>query len=181
MQKTRLCSAVVAVVLLMGPVWASAQAASQAATEKEAPVTYKLDFLLTEIEGGKKINSRNYTLLVQEDPRRSRGHLRVGSRVPIVTNNRDEKAPSVQYMDVGVNIDCQLYGTDDNLTFNGAIEVSSISVPPQGSPIPNPVVRQMRTDLTSWVPVGKPFALTSVDELDTPRKMEVQVTVARAK
>ncbi len=150
-----------AVLILIGASGSALAQSSQPTSErKPAAATYKLEFVLTEFENGKKVNSRNYSMMTQED---HRGQFRVGSHVPITTSSLAQSNPSatpitqVQYMDVGVNIDCRLMGSEDNLSLDGTVEVSGISLPPQGSPGPGqPVIRQSKTSFGAGVPSGKP-------------------------
>ena len=144
---------------------------------------YRLDFVLSEFESGKKVNTRNYVMLLQED---HKGQFRVGSRVPVVTGSFSPPNATVntqfQYMDVGVNIDCRLSGDENNLALDGTAEVSSVAGT-GGTPgtAAEPVVRQSKTSFTASIPAGKPTLLASVDEVDAPRKMEIVVTATRVK
>lgn len=147
---------------------------------------YRLEFALNEFESGKQVNARNYIMLLQDD---HKGQFRVGSRVPVVTGSFSPSTPNAtvntqfQYLDVGVNIDCWLRGSDENnLTLDGTAEVSGVSGL-GGTPgtTTQPVVRQEKASFTAVIPAGKPTLLASVDEVDAPRKMEIVVTATRVK
>src|ERR1022692_785038 len=60
---------------------------AQEASRKEAPQlgVYHLDFVWSELEGAKRLNSRSYTMDVNES---RRGRLRVGTRVPVATGDK---------------------------------------------------------------------------------------------
>ena len=62
---------------------------------------YRLEFALSELEDGKKINTRSYSMLAQAGGVMSK--LRIGLRVPVAMANSQ-----FQYMDVGMNIDCRV-------------------------------------------------------------------------
>jgi hypothetical protein len=144
--------------------------------------TYRLDFLLTEFESGKKVNARSYQLVVHSNG--TREAARVGSRVPIVTGGTGSPAPlqQIQYMDIGVNIDCKLEGPEDNLVLGGNVEVSGITAPAGGDATHgNPVVRQSRVSFSSGVTAGKQTTIANLDEVDGPRRMQIDVTATKVK
>ena len=59
------------------------EAARAAAAPVEAGRVYKLDYLLSELESGKRTDAHEYSMLVDaERP----GKLRVGNRVPVSAN-----------------------------------------------------------------------------------------------
>src|SRR6185437_242444 len=63
---------------------------------------YRVDFSINELQDGKKINSRHYSMILTSG---DRNQIKIGTRVPVSTT------PSVstqfQYMDVGTNINCR--------------------------------------------------------------------------
>src|ERR1700757_3981362 len=73
------------------------KAASEAIEPRHA---YRVDFALTEIEDGRKINSRQYALNLNAG---ESDQLKVGTRVPV-----EVKQGEIQYLDVGTNIWCRL-------------------------------------------------------------------------
>src|SRR3989442_1764029 len=68
-----------------------------------AKSAWKLEFTVAEVEDGKVINERRYSMLMMGQGRES---IRAGNQVPIVTTVNN--TPSTQYMDVALSIDCQL-------------------------------------------------------------------------
>src|SRR5262252_9221440 len=93
--------------------------------------SYKLDFSFTETEGGRKVNSRTFTVMCEDQGGRTSGHLRVGSRVPVPTG---PTAPGgavptqFSYMDVGMRIDANLTATTDGgLSLSTTVDVSSLA------------------------------------------------------
>src|SRR5271154_2730100 len=67
----------------------------------EPPKFYKLDFVVKEVEGGKVLNARAYSMLASTD---SNSSLRTGSKVPTPTPQGGAPA---SFIDVGTNIDCR--------------------------------------------------------------------------
>src|SRR5579863_6601453 len=93
-----------------------------AAIEKTVKLlsVYRLEFTVREVEDGKRLNSRTYTMSVQDG---DTGQIRVGNRVPYNTG-KDQ----FQYFDVGVSIDCRLQDHDSYVLLQrGSIEISSVA------------------------------------------------------
>jgi hypothetical protein len=145
-----------------------------ATTEQKPVVTYRIEFNVREIEDGKRLNSRNYVMVVEEG---SYASFRVGNRVPIVGG---EKGP--QYLDVGMNIDCRPRQRGDGVSLD--IRVESLSVVAQEQPptaIPNPLLRQQRSNIAPVVALGKPTVVASMDDVVSNRRYEIEVTATKVK
>src|SRR5271165_6422183 len=69
---------------------------------------FRLEFTVKELEGGKVVNSRNYTTSLSTQ-RVDTGMIRAGDKVP-VQNGKEQ----FTYLDVGVNIDCNSLKQVDN-------------------------------------------------------------------
>jgi hypothetical protein len=136
---------------------------------------YRLDFVIKELDDAKVVNSRTYSMLTQssEDRGRSFGEVKAGSRVPVVTTGKDGQNSTV-YMDVGVNINAQLWVmTNSNLLLSSSIEVSSLADAQSGA---NPIVRQIRTNTTGEITAGKSNQLAIVDDPTSKHRFEIDVT-----
>ena len=135
--------------------------------------TYKIDVLLTESEGGKTVNSRTYTILVNDG---DTGRIRQGDRIPVNVGGVPGKEGSIpnqiQYMDVGFSLDCRLAQTDDGLFMGTVLDMSSLA-PEQGAS-GNPIVRQQRYQTGSLVQPGKRSVIANVDELDSKRRLQIE-------
>jgi len=94
---------------------------------------YRLDFEVKEIDLGKVVSSRAYSTMVSTEAGRGHdgGSIRAGTRIPINISSPDPKEPNIQYMDVGVNIDCSAVRmTNGQLTMAVTAEVSTLAVEP---------------------------------------------------
>jgi hypothetical protein len=147
----------------------------EAATTEPKPVAeYRIEFNIREIEDGKRLNSRNYMMVVQEG---SFGRIRVGNRVPYQT---DEK--QFQYQDVGMSIDCRPRERESDVALEWSLESSSVVAQEQTAGVTsNPVFRQQRTNDTSVVTPGKPALVASMDDVVTNRRYEIEVTATKVK
>ncbi len=170
-------------VLLVAPVFAAAQTATPPPPSPKVNATYKLSYNLTEVEGGRKLNTRSYSLMIRE----GRGSFRVGSRIPIVTNGASVATgvapPITQYMDIGVNIDARIItgGADDEVIIESNVEVSGVSAAVSEKNPLNPVVRQSKSFVSAGVTLGKPTVIATLDDVDSPRHTEIELTATRVK
>ncbi|HKE32303.1 MAG TPA: hypothetical protein VKD65_11310 [Candidatus Angelobacter sp.] len=144
---------------------------------------YKVVFLIYEVEDGKKINERTYTLPVTSvdgNPRDTT--MSVGSRVPIATAGTTGDKIQWQYIDIGLNIDCSVTEQEDKFIVRGGIVLSSLAIPEQGiDPRSggNPVVRQVKENFTTLVPPGKPTLVTTMDDINSKKRTQVEITATR--
>ncbi len=140
------------------------------------PKFYKLDFVVKEVEGGKVLNARGYSMTVSEDKLKDHSEIRTGSKVPYSTN-----ADGSQYtfLDVGVNFDCyHIVSIRDTMSLVLAADISSVVQEPASpsAPMRPPVVRQNKWTSGVIVPLKKPTVVFSSDDLTTKRQMKVELT-----
>jgi hypothetical protein len=135
---------------------------------------YHLEFVLKELgEDGHVVNSRTYNTSVSTD--RSNSYVRTGTKIPIRVNDKD-----IQYLDVGVNIDCDMAReTAQGLALQIKAEISSLANPPAGSESLTPIVRQNRWQSMTQLPIGKPTVIFSSDNLENKGRMQVVVTATQ--
>ncbi|MHB8486217.1 MAG: hypothetical protein ACYDCM_10905 [Candidatus Acidiferrales bacterium] len=107
--KLTLRMAGILVALLLMPVVNHAQEQAKAPSDQSISHV-RIDLLLTEYDGQKKISSLPYTIYAESSPRQrsaQSGSLRMGVRVPVPLNA--SPTSSFSYMDVGTNIDCNAW------------------------------------------------------------------------
>ena len=79
---------------------ANANAAKEAPGRPDRPVhAYRIDFSVNELEDGKKINTRQYSMNLNAN---DADEIKIGNRVPV-----DSGPGTFQYLDVGTNIWCR--------------------------------------------------------------------------
>src|SRR5215470_1937068 len=133
----------------------SAIAGAQETPKRPIQKIYKVVFLIYEVEDGKKINERTYTLPVTSvdgSPRDTT--MSVGSRVPIATAINTSDKTVWQYIDIGLNIDCSVTEQEGKFIVRGGITLSNLALPEQGTDPRsggNPVVRQVKETFTTLV------------------------------
>jgi hypothetical protein len=157
------------------------------ASATKPTAAYQVEFKLNEIEDGKRINSRSYSMLAQGGGALDK--LRIGARVPVPVGSwhagpGEANLPvnsQYQYLDAGMNIDCQLWEQEGGLAMRITVDSSTFTHPAADSPIKQPVVNQLRFELSTDISLGKPTVITSVDDLGSKRQFQLEVTVGRPK
>jgi len=143
------------------------------ADRAERPVhPYRVDFSIYELEDGKKINTRQYSLnLNAEDA----NELKIGTRVPVET-----KQEEFQYLDVGTNIWCRIGERSDGIPLSVRAELSNFAIPEQGSgQSARPAIRQLQIHASTVAVLGKPMIVGSVDDPNSNRQFQLEVTVTK--
>jgi hypothetical protein len=150
------------------------KAKEPATTEQKPLVAYRIELNVREIEAGKRLNSRNYIMVVEDG---SYGSFRVGNRIPIVGGEK-----GLQYNDVGMNIDCRPRERGDAVSLEIHVESSSVVAQDQpATATTNPVFRQQRSNITPVVTPGKPTVVASMDDVLSNRRYEIEVTATKVK
>ena len=143
--------------------------------EKEKTVEpYRLEFTINEIEDGKKINSRQYSLNLNTGDHNS---LKIGTRVPV-----EVKQGEMQYIDVGTNISASLREHDNGLSLEVRADISNFAVPDQAGHVNNmPLLRQMQINGSTIVIPGRPITVGSVDDPNSKRQFQLEVVATKLK
>ncbi len=154
----------------------STSASSAKSVEKDAPKTeaYRLDFSVNELEDGKKINTRHYSMdLTKNQPQ----DIKIGTRVPVENVNREGET---QYMDVGTNISGRLQVHNDQLELFVNAEVTDFAIPEQATGhASHPVIRQLKIGGSTLVVLGTPMIIGSADDPNSRRQFQVEVTMTK--
>jgi len=149
-------------------------AIAQQETKAQKPVTaYRLEFNVREIENGKRLNSRNYMIMAEEG---SFARMRVGNRVPYQTAEKQ-----YQYSNVGMNIDCRPREHENGVALEITVDFSSVAPSSETAPSYNPVFRSNRSEVQTVVSLDKPTLVTSLDDVESNRRYEIEVTATKVK
>ncbi len=133
---------------------------------------YRLDFSINELEDGKKINTRQYSMNLNAN---DSNEVKIGTRVPV-----EAKQGEVQYMDVGTSIWSRLAMHNDQLELVVRAEISNFAIPEQAQGHDaHPVVRQFKINASTLALLGKSMVLGSVDDPNSKRQFQLEVTVTR--
>jgi hypothetical protein len=140
---------------------------------------YRLDFKISELEDGKKLNSRSYTLLIYPH---ETGKLRIGTQVPIQAGEG-----KFTYTDVGQNIDCQVRSETERMVgVNVDMDFSNFGSTEQlktagGATSGNPVLQRFRITTRTDLELGKPTVINTFDDPSSKRTYQIEVTATRVR
>lgn len=156
--------------------------AAPAQAPTPAETTYRLDFVLHELQNGKQVSDRSYSLvLTYREHSNNYGRIRIGGSVPVKTegssNASSDAADRYTYKDIGFSLDCSLPSapSPDSLPVNLTAAVTSI-VPPSQPPLP--IFRTASASVNLTLPIGKRVSVAKLEDLsaDDTYELEVQVT-----
>lgn len=147
--------------------------AKQKPQEQKPLEAYHLDFAINEFEDGKKINSRQYALnLTTNDS----NEIKIGTRIPV-----EAKEGEFQYLDIGTNVWAQIRELRGQAMLVVRAEVSSFAIPEHGLDKPDlhPAVRQLKVSGSTLLPLAKPMVMDSVDDPNSKRSFQLEVTLTK--
>jgi hypothetical protein len=134
----------------------------------------RVQVVLAEYDGEKKVSSLPYSFTVNADERRARpgSLIRNGVRIPVVTA-KDQ----FTYVDIGTNVDCSATLQEDGrYKLQMTLDRSSVS-PESSGGSGTPVIRQFRMDLNPVLKDGQTVeSVASTDPL-TGHVYHVSVTL----
>ena len=170
-------------VLMLAPALIRATAQDSAAPKKsdspEPGHSYRLDFTISELEDGKKINSRQYSINLNSG---DQNEIKIGTRVPV-----DTKQGEFQYLDVVTSIWCRLRDRTDIAWLSNDVmlqvrsDLSNFAIPEQQAQSMRPIIRQVKIDSSAIATVGKQVVVGSADDPNSKRQFQLEVMVTRLK
>ena len=158
---------------------------SSAEPAKPKPVqplqSYRLDFSFNEVADGKLLNTRHYSMNLTAG---NSDEIKIGTRVPVATGSSSTPAATqYQYIDIGTHLWSQLREHGDELILVVRGEVSNLDVETgehSGALLP-PVVREIKINGDTLLVVGKPIVIGSVDDPNSKKQFQLEVTVTKLK
>jgi type II secretory pathway component GspD/PulD (secretin) len=144
--------------------------------------TYRLTYTMTELDAGKRVGVQHFGMIVVGGQRTV---LKQGSKVPVVTGSytTGSSGPKsdVTYLDVGLNIDASLDEFVNGVRLRTKVEQSSVAEERSSVGGQDPVIRQTVLEGTSFLTLGKPAMLGSVDVPGSTRHLDVEVLMEQVK
>ena len=158
-------------------------------TELDRPQkTYRLVYTITELDADKSISTQHLSTVVVIGQHTT---VKEGNKVPVATgsySNGDAasaKGAGVQtqftYLDVGMNIDSNVEEVANGVRLQSKIELSSLGQPSDIAGVSEPVVRQTVLEGTSFLTLGKPVMLGSVDVPNSTHHFDLAVVLEPVK
>ncbi len=138
--------------------------------------SYRLTYTVDEMDGGKKLKTQTYAVLVAAGQRTT---LKEGSKIAVSTGKFDVSSAIAEtqmtYLDVGLNFDSTLTEVTGGVQLTSKVEQSSVA-PGSGQPL-NPSVNQIVITGVANVPLGKAVKIGSLDVPDSTRHLDIEATV----
>jgi hypothetical protein len=150
-----------------------AQESSAARPQAAQATGYRLDLSINEMEDGKKINTRHYSMNLTDDS--ATKELKIGTRVPV-----EPEQGKFQYIDLGTNISAKMYLNQNSLTLDVRVEVSSLASADQATR-GQPLVRQMVLSGRTLVIPDRAMVIGSVDDPNSKREFQLDATATKIK
>lgn len=190
MRKRTLLVAVLSLMIAVGYARTARAQEESKGTVSSKPVkvedsvdAYLLDVSFNELEDGKKLNTRHYSIdLTDGRP----GDIKIGSRVPVVTANCGSSSASspsggdqYQYLDLGTHLSAQLINHGNELHVSGDISSLDTSAGSGTSTRLGPVIRQIKIEGSAALVLGKPILIGSADDPNSRRQFQLEVTVTK--
>jgi hypothetical protein len=169
---------VLGIAFCFGTLALEAQEAPKARVSDDAEkplAAFRLDFALYESEDGKRINTRHYSMNVVPGFGPN-NEIKVGTRVPVETQKGE-----MQYIDVGTNIWSRMVEKGDSIQLEVRVDLSNFANPEQESRTTMPLLRQLHIAASTVAAIGKPVVVGIVDDPNSKRQFQLEVTVTKLK
>lgn len=191
MKVTRtLLVAIWSVVLCWGAITCHAQEAAkpEAEAQKEVakkpaqpPIPCHLEFAFSEMQDGKKINTRHYSMNLNVG---SSDQIKIGTRVPIEEGGNAGSgvgiSPMFQYIDNGTSIWSLLQEQQQNIiTLQVRAEISNFASADTSHPSVHPIIRQLSFHGSTVVTFGKAVSIATLDDPNSTHQFQLEVTVTK--
>jgi len=151
---------------------------------------YRLDFSFNEVADGKTVNTRRYSMDVTAG---ESNEIKIGTRVPVATGSNSPSTPAAvqyQYLHIGTNIWAQLREHGDELMLIVRSDVSNLDTnsgdrSAGGTPAAErrqdlgPVIRQIKISGSTLLTTGKPILIGNMDDPNSKRQFQLEVTVTK--
>src|SRR5271170_402040 len=126
---------------------------------------YRLTYTITELDGDKRVGTQHYAMIVAAGQRTV---LKQGSKVPVATGSYGTGGSSgaqtqFTYVDVGMNFDATLDEFTNGVRLRSKVEQLGVAEQTSGVGAQDPVIRQSSLEGTSFLALGKPLVLGSMD------------------
>jgi hypothetical protein len=144
----------------------------QEKTAGAEPGVYRVEF---NIHDAAEKTGHRYTMIIAAN---GEGDIRAGARVPYGTG------PSqISFADIGTNVHCGVTDVNGHVRLKAALSISSVAHPVSLEPAPNspapPTIGEVKVDVNSLVPLGKPTTVASIDDPTTFHHFDVEATVTK--
>lgn len=130
-----------------------------------------LEFSIIELEDGKKINVRHYSMNLTGGVAKE---LKIGSRIPV-----ESEQGKFQYLDIGTYIQARVYGKEDAPILDVSSNISSLGPADQSTRLGQPIVRQLVIGGSTLLIYDKLIAIGTADDPNSKRQYQLEVTATK--
>jgi hypothetical protein len=137
---------------------------------------YRLDITMNEFEDGRKINTRRYTVHINDIGDRS--STKFGTRVPVT---RSAQNGDFNYIDVGLNLNARIVERFEHNLLELAFELSSFAIPEQAKQTAPgvPILRQVQTSVSVPLTIPKATPVAVLDDPNSTKRYEFEATLTK--
>lgn len=143
---------------------------------------YRLTYTITELDGNKTISTQHLSMVVADGQHTS---MKEGNKIPVATGSytTDNSTSQTQftYLYVGMNFDSSIEEVANGVRLQSKVEQSSLGQPSTIAGVQEPVVRQTVLQGTSFLTLGKPVMLGSVDVPNSTHHFDIAVVLEDVK
>jgi hypothetical protein len=145
---------------------------------------YKLSFALYELQDGKRVNQRDYMVVGKTEDHHAPS-IRISTRIPIYTEetNSDKK---ITYIDAGLILNCTLYQQPSGkvlaqceINLSGFVRPDQLPDAHNNSVAAAPVLRSTISNTASILTPGKPMVIASIDDINSTKRMQIELTATK--
>jgi type II secretory pathway component GspD/PulD (secretin) len=151
-------------------------------TELDRPrKAYRLTYTITESDAGKRIGIQHFAIIAAAG---ARATLKEGSKLPIETGSTEagnSTQTQMTYLDIGMNFDATVDDFPTGVRLRSKVEQSSVAEEKSGIGPQDPIVRQSVLEGTSFLVLGKPLVLGSLDVPGSTRHLDIEVIADQVK
>ena len=139
---------------------------------------YRLTYTITELDADKTISTAHFSMVVVDGQHTT---IKEGNKIPVATGSfsTDNNSSQTQftYLDIGMNFDATLNSVEGGALLKTKVEQSSLGQPSTIAGVQEPVVRQTVLEGNSFLVLGKPLMLGSVDVPNTTHRFDIAVVM----
>jgi hypothetical protein len=145
--------------------------------------TYRVNYTLTDSEGGKKVGVQRVSMVVNSGSASST--VKIGSRVPIATGSYSSTTTTAvqtqfTYLDIGLNIHASLRELPNGLEVGTKVEQSGVAdAPITIARVREPVIRQTMLENSAMLTPGKTLLIGSLDIPGSTRHTDIEILLER--
>ena len=162
---------------------------AESAERRGSTVNLRVQLVITRFQGEKKLASLPYTFLVTTGGVRARMRMGVDTPVPVTsTSDAGKQTTSIQYRNVGTNIDCAAWDKGDGrYQLSIGVENSSALALEKGPTSGNPAVeanttgiplfRRFDANLDPWLRDGQSIQTVASTDPVTGEVVKIDVTM----